>query len=97
MNQRRYATLVLYEPEDNGSPDYLAVHPEIEGCFAQGETPAEAIENLVEVTELILMHLRESGLPIPAPNGLWDAAPQRLIWVEPDAAQPLKEFAPVGV
>jgi predicted RNase H-like HicB family nuclease len=88
-----YTTIVLYAPEGEDVPAYLAVHPEIEDWFAQGETPEAAIANLAEVTELILEHLRENGLPIPEPSVILSDAPQRLYWVGERAT--LTEFVPV--
>ena len=46
---------------------YVACHPEIENCIADGTTAEEARKNLAEVTEMILEHLREHHLPIPSP------------------------------
>jgi predicted RNase H-like HicB family nuclease len=94
MSDRPYATLVRYEPENNGAPDYIAFHPELPGCFAQGYTPQEAIDNLAEVRLLWIKSLLEDGLPVPEPDPLWSEAPTRLYWLEAHEPRQLREFAP---
>lgn len=49
------------ELSDETGQVWIAIHPELEGCVAQGNTEAEAIENLNEVRiEYILSLLRRS-------------------------------------
>jgi predicted RNase H-like HicB family nuclease len=48
---------------------YMAVHPELPGCMAQGETPEEARRNLDVAREDYISALLEMGLPVPLPNG----------------------------
>ena len=63
----KYTTIVQLAV---GSDDlyYIALHPEIENCFSDGETVAEALANLEEVTLLTIEHLQDHHLPIPAPR-----------------------------
>ena len=44
---------------------YLAVCPAIQGCHAEGDTIADAIENLQDVARQLLELRLEDGLPIP--------------------------------
>ena len=44
---------------------YLATCKAIQGCHAEGETVAEALDNLEDVARIILELMREDGLPLP--------------------------------
>lgn len=63
-----YAIHTFTDEYTTGGQCWIAEHPELDGCFAQGDTEVEAIRNLVEVTEMWLEHMREYNLPIPKPN-----------------------------
>ncbi len=52
---------------------FIASHPDLPGCMAQGNTPYEAVANLAEARELYLVGLRRRGLPVPQGK----AAPMR--------------------
>lgn len=56
---------------------YLAVCPAIQGCHAEGDTIAEAIENLEDVARQLLELRLEDGLPMPA--GLVEADSQTVV------------------
>jgi predicted RNase H-like HicB family nuclease len=47
---------------------YIAFHPELDGCMAQGETLAEAKAFLNEIRLDYIEHLLEHNLPIPQPD-----------------------------
>ncbi|MBI4671519.1 MAG: type II toxin-antitoxin system HicB family antitoxin [Chloroflexi bacterium] len=47
---------------------YLAYHPELKNCFSDGETAQAARENLRQVTEMTIEHLRRHNLPVPEPS-----------------------------
>ena len=64
-----YATRIVPDTCD-GAPCYLAVHPELRGCKAQGATPGEALANLAEAREDYLAALVEEGLDLPLPEGM---------------------------
>ena len=70
MNTLRYSTIVRLNIDKDGTY-YVAAHPELEGCFSDGETVEEALINLEEVTQMLLEHLREHKLPIPSPKPLF--------------------------
>lgn len=52
---------------DQETDGYFAVHPDLGGCIAQGETAEEAIENLDKARGLWLQYRIEHGLSIPEP------------------------------
>lgn len=55
----------LVEDPDGG---FVAKHPELEGCVAQGESPDVAVAALAEARRLWLETRFEDGLPIPEPR-----------------------------
>jgi predicted RNase H-like HicB family nuclease len=59
--ESRYSTVVRLIHDKVGTY-YLASHPELEGCFSDGHTIQEALENLEEVTQMLLEHLQEYKL-----------------------------------
>jgi len=58
-----------YELEvDPGDGGFFASHPELPGCFAQGESADEAVKELDAAREVWLDVRVEEGLPIPKPR-----------------------------
>jgi len=49
---------VIIESDEEGG--YVVSNPAIEGCYSQGETIEEALQNIKEATELCLEELEES-------------------------------------
>jgi antitoxin HicB len=47
---------------------YLIEFPDVPGCIADGETPAEAIVNGRDALKSVLVTMREFGDPIPKPG-----------------------------
>lgn len=47
--------------------DYIAVVPDLKGCSAFGETPEEALQEVLVAKELWLEAARERGYEIPEP------------------------------
>ncbi|MBI5879754.1 MAG: type II toxin-antitoxin system HicB family antitoxin [Chloroflexi bacterium] len=69
LSGRPYRTVVRYEPAGDGSPDYIASHPEFgDACIAQGDSPEDALANLNEIREMVIAHLVEHGLAVPNPE-----------------------------
>ncbi len=62
---------VVIEPLEEGG--YLATCEAIQGCHAEGETVAEALEILEDVARILLELRREDGLALP--DGLEPLAP----------------------
>jgi len=67
LSERSYYTEVRYQPEGNGSPDYIASNPEIPQCIAQGDSVKEALQNLAATRAEIIEYLIENNLPVPEP------------------------------
>ncbi len=67
LANRPYTMVVFRDEATDGDFIYLAQHPEIEGCMAQGETMEEAQANLDEVRLDSIEHLLKHGLPVPDP------------------------------
>ena len=55
----------LEQDEDGG---FVAHHPELPGCVAQGETPDEAVDSLRAARELWIEVRLEDGLSVPEPK-----------------------------
>ncbi len=60
-----YHINIFYSEEDGG---YIADIPDLEGCSAFGETPAEALQEVQKAKELWLQSARSEGKPIPSPK-----------------------------
>lgn len=60
-----YHINVFYSEEDEG---YIADIPDLEPCSAFGETPEEAVAEVLRVKEAWLEVARENGMPIPEPR-----------------------------
>jgi predicted RNase H-like HicB family nuclease len=57
-----YFTIVV-EQDDDGV--YIASCPALQGCYSQGETYQEAVENLKDAIRLHIEARQELGEPIP--------------------------------
>lgn len=60
-----YAVVTWLAETTTGGAVYLARHPELPGCCAQGDTPDEARAALDEVRAAYLAHLAAHKLPAP--------------------------------
>jgi len=58
-----YDFKVLLEPDETGG--YVAVCPSLPGCYSQGETVEEAMENIEEAILLCLEDMQAHGEPLP--------------------------------
>ncbi|MBI4670429.1 MAG: type II toxin-antitoxin system HicB family antitoxin [Chloroflexi bacterium] len=61
MNQ--YKLPIEIEPLKEGG--FLAICPILQGCHAEGETIAEALENVEDVARIIIEIMREEKIPLP--------------------------------
>lgn len=59
----RYKLAIEIELLEEGG--YLAVCPILQGCHAEGETVAEAIENVEDVARNLIELMRGDGVPLP--------------------------------
>lgn len=60
-----YHINVFYSEADEG---YIADIPDLEPCSAFGETPEEAVAEVMRVKEAWLEVAHEKGMPIPEPR-----------------------------
>jgi predicted RNase H-like HicB family nuclease len=58
-----YDFKVLLEPDETGG--YVAVCPSLPGCYSQGETVEEAMENIEESILLCLEDMQAHGETLP--------------------------------
>ena len=66
--QKPYTIEIYEDVTTTGEPIYLAIHPELSGCIAQGETMESAIKELESVTVEYIESLIEDEQPIPEPR-----------------------------
>lgn len=59
---RRYVFSVVIERDEDG---YFAFCPELQGCYAQGETYEDALENVRDAIQLHVADRLEDGEEIP--------------------------------
>ena len=67
MENRRYAVLIKPLSEDDGG-GWIATVPDLPGCMSDGETMAEAAENVLGAIDAWLDTAEEEGRPIPCPG-----------------------------
>ncbi len=58
-----YDFKILLEPDETGG--YVVTCPSLPGCYSQGDTIDEAIENIKEAILLCLEDMQEQNMPIP--------------------------------
>ena len=63
-----YTVDVSRDETTDGKFVYLATHPELPGCMAQGITIEEAKVNLKEVAAEYILSLLEDKLSVPEPR-----------------------------
>ena len=54
-----FQVVVTHDPKERGPYKYMAEVPAMDGCFTDGRTREEALENIKEVIELLLTTARE--------------------------------------
>jgi len=64
---KSYRFSVLIERDKDG---YFAFCPELQGCYSQGDTYEEALENIRDAIHLHLEDRLESGEEIPQPESV---------------------------
>ena len=58
--------LIPVQVESLEEGGYLAICDVIQGCHAEGDTVAEALENLEDVAKTLLEVQKEDGVPLPS-------------------------------
>jgi antitoxin HicB len=69
----KYPVLISPLSEEDGG-GFLATVPDLPGCMSDGETPAEAIENVQDAIEEWLDLARKLDRDIPAPSDVTQVA-----------------------
>ena len=64
---RSYRFSVVIEGDKDG---YFAFCPELQGCYSQGDTYEEALENIRDAVQLHLEDRLESGEEVPQPESV---------------------------
>ena len=59
--------IILYWSKDDQA--FIAEVPELPGCAADGETPAEALANVQDIAREWIETARELGREVPEPRG----------------------------
>ncbi len=60
-----YHINIFYSPDDEA---YIADIPDFEMCSAHGDTPQEALEQVLIARDGIIAAMQERGLPLPEPR-----------------------------
>lgn len=71
---RRYTVVLTPEPEVGG---YSVAVPALPGCYTQGDTLEEALDNARDAIRLYLEDVEANGEPVPV-----ESAPPELVAVE---------------
>jgi antitoxin HicB len=61
-------TVVIEPLSDEDGGGFLARVPELQGCMSDGETPQEAISNVLDAIEAWKEAARDLGRDIPLPS-----------------------------
>ncbi len=64
MNSRHYSLRIQWDPKDD---IYVVTVLELYGCRTHGDTYEEAVENALELIEMLIEDAQKSGEPIPPP------------------------------
>lgn len=62
----KYEIIIYWSASDN---IFVAEMPELRGCVAHGDTPDEALQEIMIVAEQWLAMAKEKGWQIPEPKG----------------------------
>jgi predicted RNase H-like HicB family nuclease len=64
---KKYRLSVIVEKDKDG---YFAFAPDLQGCYSQGDSYEEAIENIRDAIRLNIQDLQESGVSINVPDSV---------------------------
>lgn len=62
---RDYHINIFYSAEDE---EYIADIPDLRGCSASGETPQEALQEVLIAKALWMESARDNAIPMPEPR-----------------------------
>jgi antitoxin HicB len=63
-----YTTIVFRDMTTDGEYGYVAINPDLPGCVSDGDSPQEAINNLLDARILYIETSLEDSLAIPKPH-----------------------------
>lgn len=66
LSARNLITVIVREDTEEDGSYYVAMHPDLPGCMADGATPEEAKKNLAEARVDFIYYLLEDNLPVPS-------------------------------
>jgi predicted RNase H-like HicB family nuclease len=69
MKKNIYDFKVIIEPDESGG--FVISCPSLQGCYSQGGTIDEALENIKEAILLCLEDLESTGEEVPDPSRLF--------------------------
>lgn len=75
-----YSVEIVPDLTTDGEQIFVARHPELPGCMAQGQTPQDAVESLADAREEYLDSLLEDGIEPPTPAAAHIGAQSRVTW-----------------
>lgn len=70
LANRKYATAITTDQDQEDGMIYFAYHPELPGCAAQGNTKDEAISSLDDARYDYILSLLIDHLPVPDPKAM---------------------------
>lgn len=71
----KYVYPAVFYAETEGG--YSVIFPDIDGCYTQGETMAEALEAAEDALALMLYDAEEAERKIPSPSNILDIAVEK--------------------
>ena len=87
-----YTMKISKDKTVDGRDIFLASHPELIGCMAQGDTVEEAVKSLKEVTYEYILSLLEDHVPIPLPSSRLTTTGARTIHGEVQGHRPFLDI-----
>ena len=71
----KYVYPAIFSPSEDGG--FTVSFPDVSGCYTEGDTLAEAIEQAKDTLCLMLYDLEEREETIPLPTGINDVAKEK--------------------
>ena len=68
---------IIAEKDSDG---YFAFCPNIQGCYTQGDTYEEVLENIKDVIKLLLEEMNEAGTKLPETQNISFTTVEVAIW-----------------
>jgi len=88
-----YAVKIAHDKTVDGGEAFLASHPELTGCMAQGSTVEEAVKALKEVTFEYIVSLLEDNIPVPLPSSNMTATGSCTIYADVQGNNSFKDIS----